>query len=817
MPLLAAALVAGLLSQPVHADSVPLYPDLGDHHHPITTSSPEAQRYFDQGLRLVYGFNHPEAVRSFRQAQRLDSACAMCYWGEALALGPNINVPMDSASGAAAYAAIQRALTVPSGATPTERAYIRALAARYAKNPTGDRKALDSAYARAMGELSRQFPSDDDAAVLHAEARMLLGPWDYWLPDKRPKAHGAAALAALEPVVARSPRHAGACHFFIHAVEAAFPQRAIPCAERLPELMPGAGHVVHMPAHIYIRVGRYADAIERNVHALHADAAYLPDMAADGVYRLALHPHNGHFLSFAASMIGRSAQAMESARLTKSKVDQTMMRAPGLGALQHYYMLPLFTMVRFGMWDSVLAEPEPAEDLPYPRAIRRWARALALAAKNDVAQAERELAALRQVRRDPRLEMVTIWDLNRSTSLLDIAIEVAVGEIALARGDAAGAVRAFRRGVAIEDALTYDEPPPWHQPVRQHLGKALLAARRPAEAEAAFRRDLERHPENGWSLHGLATALSARGRSAEAEAVRKRFEKAWAGADVRLEAGTAAGATRELKRAKLANGITLRYVEAGDPEAEPIILLHGFTDSWFSYSLVLDGLAAHGRVLAVSLRGHDGSDRPIGSYAPARLAPDVVAFMDALGLERASLVGHSMGSFVAQHVAATVPQRVTRLVLIGSAADSRNDVMRQLEEGIRAFPDTVSTAFVREFQYGSVHQPMPDEFMREVVATSLRVPPHVWRSGIAGLTGPESPAALERIVAPTLILWGEKDGLFRRADQEALTARIKDSRLVAYPETGHTPHWERTEWVLRDIAAFFHGGGTRHSARTAPR
>jgi pimeloyl-ACP methyl ester carboxylesterase/predicted Zn-dependent protease len=816
MPYLAAALVAGLLSQPVQADSVPLYPDLGDHHHQITTSSPEAQRYFDQGLRLVYGFNHPEAIRSFRQAQRLDSACAMCYWGEALALGPNINVPMDSASGAAAYAAIQRALTVPSGATARERAYIRALATRYGKNPTAARRALDSAYARAMGQLARQFPSDDDAAVLHAEARMLLGPWDYWLPDKRPKAHGAAALAALEPVVARSPRHAGACHFFIHTVEAAHPQRAVPCAERLPELMPGAGHVVHMPAHIYIRVGRYADAIERNVHALHADAAYLPDMAADGVYRLALHPHNGHFLSFAAAMIGRSAQAMESALLTKSKVDQTMMRAPGLGALQHYYMLPVFTMVRFGMWDSVLAVQEEPEDLPYPRAIRHWARALAFAAKKDVAQADGELSALRRVRADPRLSTVTIWDLNSSTVLLDIAIAVATGEIALARGDAAAAVRSFRRGVQIEDALTYDEPPPWHQPVRQQLGKALLAAGRPAEAEAAFRRDLERHPENGWSLHGLATALSARGRTAEAEAVRERFEKAWAGADVRVDAGSAASTSRQLKSAKLANGITIRYVEAGDARGEPIILLHGFTDSWFSYSLVLDGLAAHGRVLAVSLRGHDGSAAPIGSYTPPRLAVDVVAFMDALGLERASIVGHSMGSFVAQHVAASVPHRVHRLVLIGSAADSRNAVMRQLEEGIRAFTDHVPAEFVREFQYGSVHQPMPEEFMVEAVATSLRVPLHVWRSGIAGLTGPESPAALERIAAPTLILWGENDGLFARADQEALTARIKDSRLVVYPETGHTPHWERTEWVVRDIAAFLHGG-IRPSAGAASR
>ena len=804
MSLLAATLVAGLLSQPVRTDSVPLYPDLGDHHHSITTSNPDAQRYFDQGLRLVYGFNHAEAIRSFRRAQQLDSTCAMCYWGEALARGPNINVAMDSASAAAAYAAIQRAQAVPARITAKERAYIRALGVRYGKNPTANRKSLDTAYARAMAAVSRQFPSDDDAAVLYAEARMLLGPWDYWLPDKRPKPHGAAALAALQPVVARNARHAGACHFYIHAVEAAFPERAVPCAERLPELMPGAGHVVHMPAHIYIRVGRYADAIDRNVHALHADAPYLDGMAPDGVYRLALHPHNGHFLSFAAAMIGRSAQAMESARLTKSKVDPQMMRAPGLGALQHYYMLPVFTMVRFSQWDSVLAEPELPDDLPYPAAIRRYARAVAFAAKKDFTQADRELAALRQLRRDPRMESVTIWDLNRATTLLDIGIEVASGEIALARGDAATAVRHFRRGVQIEEELTYDEPPPWHQPVRQHLGKALLAAGRPAEAEAAFRRDLERNPENGWSLHGLALALEARGQKALAASVRKRFEKVWAGADVRLDSTDRSSTSTGEKRVTLPNGVTLRYVERGSASGNPIILLHGATDSWFSYSLVLDQLAQHGRVIAVSLRGHGGSDSPAGSYAPATAAGDVVAFMDALGIRRATVIGHSMGSFVAQHVAAGVPQRVTRLVLIASAANSANKVVGEMNAAVKSFSDSVPLKFIEEFQQGSVYRPVPDEFMTTAIDVSRRVPLHVWRGVFAGLAAPETAAALDRITSPTLILWGEHDSVFARSDQVALAAGIKGATLVVYPETGHTPQWERTEWVVRDVVKFVH-------------
>jgi tetratricopeptide (TPR) repeat protein len=514
------------------ADSIPLWEGLGDHHHPITTRSALSQRYFDQGLRFVYAFDHPDAIRSFRLAQRIDPTCAMCSWGEALALGPNINVPMDSASGAAAYAAIRRAGSLAAGASARERAYISALATRYDAEPTARRKTLDTAYSREMARLHRADPSDADAAVLYAESEMLLGPWDYWLPGGRAKPHGARALATLTSVVRRMPRHAGACHFFIHAVEAAYPERAVPCAERLPSLMPGAGHVVHMPAHVYIRVGRYADAIERNVHALHADEPHIAEMPADGAYRLALHPHNAHFLSFAASMIGRSAQAFDAAAQTRAKTDTAMLRAPGLGALQHYYMLPLLANVRFGRWDAVLAEPELAEDLPYPRALRHYARALARIAKGDASAAKTELASLRRLRADERLKAVTIWDLNTSTSLLDIAQATVEGELAAARSDWTASIAALRRAVAIEDALTYDEPPPWHLPARQQLGVVLLRAGRAAEAERVFRQDLVRHPENGWSLAGLAGSLRAQGRVAEAGQVKARFRRAWATADV---------------------------------------------------------------------------------------------------------------------------------------------------------------------------------------------------------------------------------------------------------------------------------------------
>jgi tetratricopeptide (TPR) repeat protein len=513
-------------------DSIALWDGLGDHHHPITTRSALSQRYFDQGLRFVYAFDHPDAIRSFRLAQRIDPTCAMCSWGEALALGPNINVAMDSASGVAAYAAIRRAVSLSQHATPRERAYIAALAARYRAEPTARRKALDTAYSRAMAGLHRADPSDDDAAVLYAESEMLLGPWDFWLPGGRAKPHGARALATLASVVRRAPRHAGACHFYIHVVEAAYPERAVACAERLPSLMPGAGHVVHMPAHVYIRVGRYADAIERNVHALHADEPHIAEMPADGVYRLALHPHNAHFLSFAASMIGRSAQALDAAAQTRAKTDTAMLRAPGLGALQHYYMMPLLANVRFGRWDAVLAEPEPAEDLPYPRALRHYARALARVASSDFTAAESELVSLRRLRADERLKAVTIWDLNSGTSMLDIAQGSVEGELAAARSDWGSAIAALRRAVATNDALTYDEPPPWYLSPRQQLGAVYLRAGQAAAAERVFREDLVRHPENGWSLAGLASSLRARGKLAEAGRVDTRFQRAWSTADV---------------------------------------------------------------------------------------------------------------------------------------------------------------------------------------------------------------------------------------------------------------------------------------------
>jgi len=483
----------------------PLYTDLGNHQHRISTSVAKAQTYFNQGLRLTYGFNHAEAIRSFRAAQQADPNCAMCYWGEALAYGPNINAAMDSASGMAAYAAIVKARSLSKRANAQERAYIDALSTRYSAKPTAGQAARDSAYARAMQKVIALYANDDDAQVLHAEAQMLLSPWDYYV-KKVARANAAAALRSLETVLARSPNHAGACHYFIHAVEAAQPERAVPCAERLPKLMPGAGHIVHMPAHIYIRVGRYADAIDRNVHALHADEEHLADQAPDGAYRLGYYPHNAHFLWFAATMAGREKTAIDAARKTAALTNKKMLRAPGMGALQHYLMTPVFALVRFKRWQDVLAEPAPPKDLPYPMGAWHYARAVAFAAQNDLTKATAELIALDAQRKSPGLQGVTIWGLNSAKSVLDIAYEAAAGEIKLKQGKLPQAIAHFRKGITIEDALGYDEPPTWHLPVRHQLGGALVLAGDYKGAAAVYKQDLERHPQNHWSLAGLRGA-----------------------------------------------------------------------------------------------------------------------------------------------------------------------------------------------------------------------------------------------------------------------------------------------------------------------
>jgi tetratricopeptide (TPR) repeat protein len=522
-----------MTDQLVSTDRAPILTG-GDYVAP----SPRAQAYFDQGLRLYYGFNHAEAVRSFREAQRLDPNCAMCWWGEALAWGPNINLPMDSAGGVAAYAAVQGAIARQEHANERERALIEALAVRYAAVPAADRAGLDSAYAQAMEDVVRRYPENIEAAVLYAESRMDLRPWNYWMDDGQPQPGTTELLAQLERAMAADPNHPGACHFYIHAVEKVEPQRAVPCAERLASLMPGAGHIVHMPGHIYIRVGRYQDAIEANEHAVHADETYIQDARPGvGVYTAGYYPHNYDFMAFAATMVGRSEKASWAAQRVASVIPEEILNSPDLTFVQHYATRPLQVWVRFGRWEEILDYPEPGQNLLHARGIWNYARGRALAANGDIDAAEAHLERLRALAQDPALDGVII-EPNLSQAILAIAVHVLAGRIAEARGDLDQAIADLEEGARLEDALLYGEPPEWTIPVRHDLGAVLLAAGQPEEAERVYREDLERFPENGWSLLGLAQSLEAQGEQAAAEQMRQRFRATWASADLTIAASS---------------------------------------------------------------------------------------------------------------------------------------------------------------------------------------------------------------------------------------------------------------------------------------
>jgi tetratricopeptide (TPR) repeat protein len=513
---------------------------LGDYSFPITSSRPEVQRWFDQGLALTYGFNHDAAERAFLKATELDPACAMCWWGAALVLGPHVNAAMDPANNAGAWSRLQRARELAPKASAREQAFIEALSARYAAQPPEDRRPLDAAYAEATGTLVERRPDDLDAAVLHAEALMDLQPWDYYDQALRPKGHTAEIVRVLESVIARDPEHAGALHLYVHAVEAsADPQRGAVAADRLRALIPGSGHLVHMPAHIYARVGRWHDAVLANQRAIEADDAYLAICRGNvkGVYPLGYVPHNHHFLWFAASMEGSSKLAGEAAGHTAERTDlPELMRQPGFAGLQHYWMTPWFERVRFGRWDDIAAAPNPAADLPYVTAIWHYAQGMAAVRQSRPADADLHLAALRPLAADPLMETLTVWDRYPLAYSARIAERVLSAEIAASRGDPDAAVTALREAAAIEDGIPYDEPPGWHAPVRHTLGAVLLDAGRAKEAEAVYREELHRNPGNGWSLFGLAESLEAQHRDGEAADARRKFAAAWRNADVTLTA-----------------------------------------------------------------------------------------------------------------------------------------------------------------------------------------------------------------------------------------------------------------------------------------
>jgi len=511
---------------PAARDSVPLYTDLGNHHRAVTTKNPAAQSYFDQGLRLAYGFNHAEAIRAFTEATRLDPSCGMCYWGIAYAYGPHVNAGMDSASGVAAYAAAQKAKSLSGRATPVEKGFINAVVKRYAKVPPADRARLDSAYATAMCEVSTRFADDLDAGALCAEAKMDLRPWNYWKqPSGEPYPGTTDIVAKLESVIQRNPNHPGACHFYIHAVEAVAPEKAVPCAERLAALMPGAGHMVHMPAHIYIRVGRYNEAVESNVHAVHTDETYVEGQKPQGVYPLAYYPHNLHFLSFAATMAGRSGVALDAARTLQAKTNLEVARAVPM--IQTFVPFQVLTLVNFGRWDDVLSQPLPPTELKYATLMAHYARGVAFAATGKGTDASAELELVKQA-----AASASAGD----KPVAEIAMHTLMGEIAQRSGKLDEAATHYKAAIATEDAGLYFEPPTWYYPVRQSLGVVLLEQGHADQAEAVYREDLKRFPENGWSLFGLMQAQRAQGKTKEAAETDKRFREAWKDADVTLTA-----------------------------------------------------------------------------------------------------------------------------------------------------------------------------------------------------------------------------------------------------------------------------------------
>ena len=508
---------------PSWAQRPELQENLGHHHYSVNASA-EAQRYFDQGLRLFWAFNHAEAIRSFREAERLDPTCAMCTFGIALAYGPNINAPMSRVAAESALVVSKRAQL--RATDPAEIDLIDALVARYASTDTARRARQDTAYMRAMRRVVTEHPRNVEARTLYVDALMNLSPWNYWHPDGSMRPGTRAILAHLDTVMKADPDHPGACHLFIHAVEARYPARAIQCAERLAALMPGAGHLVHMPAHIYIRVGRYADAVEANRRAVHVDHVSfdLPGTSRRGIYPSGYMPHNHHFLSFAASMMGSSRMAIDQAFEAASDVDPAI--AAELPWVDAIVPVGYQTLVTFGQWDRILTEPPPTSS-HYALGMWFYSRGVAFAAKRRWAEAN---AALDSVGR-----IASTFAKGDGKSALLVAERALEGEIDMRRGALSGAVRSFESAVILEDGLPYNEPPLWYYPMRHSLGKALILAGRFTEAEDVYRRDLDRFPENGWSLYGLAQALKGRGRMREAGQVLDRFNRAWSKADIKLD------------------------------------------------------------------------------------------------------------------------------------------------------------------------------------------------------------------------------------------------------------------------------------------
>jgi tetratricopeptide (TPR) repeat protein len=507
----------------------PLWDNLGTLSYKISTSDATAQRYFDQGLRLAYGFNHAEARRAFRMAQKLDPQCAICFWGEALVLGPHVNAGMDESAVAPAFAAMTKAKSLAANASPREQALITALAARYSDNPKADRAQLDKAYAEAMAKAAAQFPDDTEINTLYAEAVMDLSPWDYWQPGGvQPHPHSAPVVPTLERVLARNPDHPGAIHLYIHAVEASDrPERAEAYADRLRNQMPGAGHMVHMPSHIYYRVGRYAEALDSNVKAVAADETYLKETGAPpGVYRLGYYPHNVHFLIATAQMSGDGPTVIAAAEKLQGLIPAEAARV--VGFVQPIKAAPYFAHAQFSRPEVVLSLAEPEQGLPYLKAIWHYARGVASIAQGNHAAARAEADAIEAIDRTADFSVLKAAGIP-ANDVMKIAFMVLQGRMMQVQGDFDGAIGQFRKAAEIQDTLAYMEPPFWYYPVRQSLGAALVQAKRYDEASEQFRLSLIRAPNNAWSYYGLTELHKARGDAMALSRAEELLNKTWTG------------------------------------------------------------------------------------------------------------------------------------------------------------------------------------------------------------------------------------------------------------------------------------------------
>lgn len=511
----------------------PLFDNLGNLHFPISTADERVQAFFDQGVKLSYAFNHAEGHRSFMEAARLDPNSAMPYWGQAFALGPNINDPLpDDERKNKINEAMVKARRLASKANPKEKALIEALSTRYSEDLTKDAAELNMDYMKAMTKVVQRFPEDANIQILYAASVMNTVPWNYWDKDGNPSPNIKEAKAALESAMELEPENPGGHHYYIHMVELPYPDMGVASADKLVTLMPGAGHIVHMPSHIYIRVGRYLDAVKVNQAAILADEDYIAQCFSQGLYPLAYYPHNIHFLWSSASLLGASDIAIDAAKKTAEKVPVgEFLEIP---FLQDFASTPMLAYTRFGKWNEILTIPAPSPEIKHLNLIRHYARGIAFIRKGNVKEAQEELDAIATLKKDPELETLVATANNASIHSANIAYEVVAGELSVLKGDISKAITHLENAVVYEDGLTYTEPAAWHIPTRQNLGAVLMSAEKFEAAEKIFKEDLNILRQNGWSLMGLHNSLKAQGKLQEAQEIKQEFEKAWEHADITI-------------------------------------------------------------------------------------------------------------------------------------------------------------------------------------------------------------------------------------------------------------------------------------------